>query len=52
MNIVETMFHNKIKDKFLIDSLILYIKREIATTFSTDSIIDDFQDMKERKVPF
>jgi hypothetical protein len=30
----------------------LYIKREIATTFSTYSIINDFRDMKTRKVPF
>ena len=29
-------------DYFLTDFLILYIDREIPTTFSIDSIIDDF----------
>jgi hypothetical protein len=52
MKIVKTMLHNKIEDEFLTDSLMLYIEREIAATFSTDSIIDDFRDMKTRKVPF
>jgi hypothetical protein len=52
MKIVKTRLRNKIEDEFLIDSLMLYIEREIAATFSTDSIIDDFRDMKTRKVPF
>jgi hypothetical protein len=52
MNIVKTKFRNKIEDEFLTDSLMLYIEREIAATFSIHSIIDDFQDMKEQRVPF
>jgi hypothetical protein len=52
MNIVKTKFRNKIEDGFLTDSLMLYIERKIAATFNIDSIIDDFQDMKERRVPF
>jgi hypothetical protein len=52
MNIVKTRLRNKIEDEFLTDSLMLYIEREIVATFSTDSIIDDFRDMKERRVPF
>jgi hypothetical protein len=47
MNIVKTRLHNKIEDEFLTYSLMLYIEREIAATFSTDSIIDDFRDMKK-----
>jgi membrane-anchored glycerophosphoryl diester phosphodiesterase (GDPDase) len=47
MNIVITRFHNKIEDEFLTDALNLYIEREIAATFSTDSNIDDFCDMKK-----
>ncbi|XP_059451085.1 uncharacterized protein LOC132181870 [Corylus avellana] len=52
MNIVKIRLRNKIEDEFLTDSLMLYIEREIAATFSTDSIIDDLRDMKKRKVPF
>jgi transposase len=52
MKIVKTRLCNIIEDEFLTDSLMLYVKREIAATFSTYSIIDDFRDMKTRKVPF
>ena len=40
------------KNDFLADSLMLYIENDIASTFSLDSIIDDFEDLKERRVPF
>ena len=30
------------KNNFLMDSLMLYIERDIALTFSLDLIIDDF----------
>ena len=40
------------ENDFLMDSLILYIEKDIASTFSFDSIIDDFEDLKERRVPF
>ena len=36
----------------LIDFLMLYFEKDIASTFSLDSIIDDFEDLKERRVPF
>ena len=52
MNIIKTRLHNKIEDEFLTDSLILFIEKEIMGTHSIDSIIDDFQDMQERWVPF
>jgi hypothetical protein len=52
IKIVKTRIRNKIEDEFLTDSLMLYIEREIVATFSTNSIIDDFQDMKTRMVPF
>ena len=32
----------KKSDDFLMDSMILYIEKEIATKFGTESIIDDF----------
>jgi hypothetical protein len=52
LKIVKTKLRNKIEDEFLTDSLMLYIEREIVVTFSTDSIIYDFRDMKKRKVLF
>jgi hypothetical protein len=52
IKIVKTRLRNKIEDEFLTDSLMLYIEREIVATFSTNSIIDDFRDMKTRMVPF
>ena len=36
----------------LTDSLMLYIEKDIVSTFSLDSIIDDFEDLKERRIPF
>lgn len=42
MNIVKTKLCNKIEDDFLVDFLILYIKREITIKISIKSIIDDF----------
>ena len=39
-------------DDFLIDSLMMYIEKEIAEKFTIDSIIDDFRDMQERRVMF
>ena len=52
MNIVKIRLCNKMKDDFLADSLILYIEREIAATFSTDSIIDNFNNVKKRRLLF
>ena len=40
------------EDDFLMDSMILYIEKEIAAKFGAKSIIDDFRDLKERQVPF
>ena len=33
-------------------AMMLFIERDIAATISTDSIIDDFEDLKRRRVPF
>jgi hypothetical protein len=47
MNIVKTRLRNKIKDEFFTDFLMVYIEREVATTISIDSIVDDFRDSKK-----
>ncbi|XP_065621325.1 uncharacterized protein LOC112010965 [Quercus suber] len=52
MKIVKTNFQTKMEDDFLTNSLMLYIEKDIASTFSLDSIVDDFEDLKERRVPF
>ena len=49
---IKNCLRNKMEDDFLMDSMILYIEKEIAAKFGTESIIDDFQDLKERRVPF
>ena len=52
MKVVKTNFRNKMGNYFLTDSLMLYIENDIASTFSLDSIVDDFEDLKECQVPF
>ncbi|XP_024046728.1 uncharacterized protein LOC18051884 [Citrus clementina] len=42
MRIVKTRLRNKMEDEFLIDSLIMYIEREIAEKISIESIINEF----------
>ena len=45
-------FQMKKSDDFLMNSMILYIEKEITAKFGIESIIDDFRDLKERRVPF
>ena len=52
MKVVKTNFRNKIENDFLMNSLILYIEKDIVSTFSFDSILDDFEDLKECRVLF
>ena len=40
------------EDDFLTDFMLLYIEREITQLFSTDSIIDDFSNMKMHRLLF
>ena len=40
------------EDEFLTDSCLVYIEREIAEKFNIESIIENFQDLKEHWVPF
>ena len=52
MNVIKTELRNKMKDEFLSDAMMLFIERDIAATISTYSIIDDFENLKRRRVPF
>ena len=40
------------EDEFLSDNLAVYIEREIAENFTTDSILYDFRFLKERRLQF
>jgi hypothetical protein len=50
MKLVKTRLRNKMGDEFLRDCLIIYIEKEIAIEFTTDTLIDDFYDTKTRRV--
>ena len=52
MKFVKTNFRNKMENIFLMDSLMLYIEKNIVSTVSLDLIINDFEDFKEHRVPF
>ncbi|XP_074288038.1 uncharacterized protein LOC141613196 [Silene latifolia] len=52
MKLMKTRLRNKMDDKFLADSLVIYIEREISKSFSLDAIIDDFKSVKDRRVLF
>ena len=40
------------ENDLFIDSLMLYTERDITFTLSLDLIIDDFEDLKDRQIPF
>ena len=52
MNVIKTDIRNKMEDQFLLDTMMLFIERDIPATISMDSIIDDFKELKRRRVPF
>ena len=47
MKVFKTNLRNKMENDFFTDSLMLYIENDITSTFSLDSIVDDFEDLKE-----
>jgi len=49
MKIVKTRLRNRMKDDFLANYLIVYIKKEIVERFTIDMIIDYFYSMKEQR---
>ena len=52
MSIVKSELRNKMEDEFLTNSLTIFIERDIASQITTESIIDGFRDLKERRVQF
>ncbi|XP_021808080.1 uncharacterized protein LOC110751856 [Prunus avium] len=51
MKHVKTVLRNKMEDEYLADSLIVYIEKELYMDIDSDSIIKDFDTLKERRVP-
>ncbi|KAF8412858.1 hypothetical protein HHK36_000830 [Tetracentron sinense] len=49
MKILKTRLRNKMEDEYLADTLVVNIEKEIAEKFTTESIIEDFYSMKERR---
>ncbi|XP_072061972.1 uncharacterized protein [Arachis hypogaea] len=47
IKIVKTRLRSKMANEFLADNLVIYIEKEIAATFSTYSITDDFESRKK-----
>ena len=47
MKIIKTRLRNKIKDKFLINSIIIYIEKKNLEGFNSNLIIDDFKSLKK-----
>jgi hypothetical protein len=43
---------NKMDDDFLANSLVVYIEKDIAIQFSSDSIMDEFESLGKRRVKF
>lgn len=49
MKIFKNRLRNKMSDEFLANNLVIYIEREIADTFDSGSIIDEFKELKGRR---
>jgi hypothetical protein len=52
MKVVKTRLHNKMDDKFLANTLVVYIEREIFDNFNFDLILDDFVYLRKRNMQF
>ena len=52
MKLIKMRLRNNMEDDFLASYMITYIEKDIARTFTIDSIIDEFDTMKERQAQF
>jgi len=49
MKIFKNRLRNKISDEYLANSLVVYIEKEIAEKFDSESIIDEFKNLRGRR---
>ena len=52
MKIIKIRLRNRMKDEFFGDNLLVYIEREIAKSFDSDLILDDFVSLRLRRMQF
>lgn len=52
LKIIKTRLQNEMEDEYLANSLLVHIEGGIVGNYSYDDIINDFKDLKERKVVF
>ena len=52
MKLGKTRLRNKMEDGFRRNCLITHIGKDIALKFTTDKLIDDFDTIQSRRVPF
>ena len=50
MKHVKTVLHNKIKEEFLVNSMMIYIERELVKYIDSDSIINELYSTKYQRV--
>jgi len=50
MKHVKTVLCNKIEEEFLVDSMMIYIERELVEDINSNSIIDELYSIKHRRV--
>ncbi|XP_059635726.1 uncharacterized protein LOC132277901 [Cornus florida] len=50
MKRVKTKLHNKMADEFLADCMILNIERELTEDIDIDSVVNEFDSLKDRRV--
>lgn len=49
MKLLKTSLQNKMEEELLADSMIVYIEREFTARIDTDSVINEFYSMKNRR---
>ena len=49
MKLLKIRLRNRMKDEFLADNMIVYIKKEIAENFTIEMIMDEFYSIKNRR---
>ena len=49
MKLVKSRLHIRMEDEFLADHLVVYIEKEIAKTFTSEMIMDEFYSIKDHR---
>jgi hypothetical protein len=52
LKIIKTRLRNKMEDDFLANNMLVHIEAEVMEDYNYEDIIDDFNDLKKRRVGF